>query len=157
MTGEGLFLSHHGHPLAAQDIAGIEQVLGNALRGLASELRLIEPADFAAFITIGHMPNLKSLVQSSVELHFKPRTLDLAEIGEAELSWFTPPLITLPMRFRSGGVRVYFRLRLAGLTAAVEIESIVTDGSAAGGNLIESLRAALEEARIARAKPDASA
>ena len=133
-------------------LAEIERTLGAGLKDLASELRLIDATDFAAFIRIGHMANLRSLVQSSAELHFKPGTLELAELGEIELGWFKPPLITLPMKFRHSGVRVYFRLRLAALSAAVEVESITAeDGSREDLHL--KLRDALLDARSNRTAP----
>ncbi len=136
-------------------IAEIEQTLGAGLKDLASELRIIDAADFAAFIRIGHMANLRSLVHSSAELHFKPGTLELAEVGEMELGWSKPPLIILPMKFRYGGVRVYFRLRLAALSASVEVESITEETGAGGDDLNERLRAALQDARAVRRAPSA--
>ncbi len=137
-------------PSAPEDLSGIERTLGAALREFASELRLADAADFAAFIRIGHMPNLQSLVQSSAELYFKPGTLELAEPGELDLDWSQPPLITLPMKFRHAGVRVYFRLRLAAATAAVEVESITAENGAAGGELYRCLQEALTGARLAQ-------
>ena len=65
-------------------LAEIERTLGAGLKDLASELRLIDATDFAEFIRIGHMANLRSLVQSSAELHFKPGTLELAYLDRAE-------------------------------------------------------------------------
>ena len=141
--------------LDSERLAEIERTLGASLKDLASELRLIDATDFAAFIRIGHMANLRSLVQSSAELHFKPGTLELAELGEIELGWLKPPLITLPMKFRHGGVRVYFRLRLAALSAAVEVESITVEDGAIGEDLNLRLREALQDARADRATPSA--
>jgi hypothetical protein len=134
-----------------EDLSGIERTLGAAMRDFATELRLADAADFAAFIRIGHMPNLQSLVQSSAELYFKPGTLELAEPGELDLDWSAPPLVTLPMKFRNTGVRVYFRLRLAATSAAVEVESIAADDGARGAELLERLQAALASARALRA------
>ncbi|MGO9543317.1 MAG: hypothetical protein ACLPPF_00765 [Rhodomicrobium sp.] len=150
MTGPSAFISDPPIETAPRDIAEIERTLGTALRDFASELRLADAADFAAFIRIGHMPNLRSMVQSSAELHFKPGTLELSEPGELELGWFAPPLVTLPMKFRHRGVRVYFRLQLAALSAAIEVESIAADGAATGAELNGRLAGALEAARITR-------
>jgi hypothetical protein len=133
-----------------ENLSRIERMLGAALRDFASELRLADAADLAAFIRIGHMPNLQSLVQSSAELYFKPGTLVLAEPGELDLDWSQPPLITLPMKFRDAGVRVYFRLRLAAASAAVEVESIAAEDGAAGEDLLRSLEDALASARAVR-------
>ena len=148
MTSERAFAPES--TMSSDQLAEIERTLGGGLKDLASELRLIDATDYAAFIRIGHMANLRSLVQSSAELHFKPGTLELAEVGEIELGWLKPPLITLPMKFRHGGVRVYFRLRLAALSAAVELESITVENGAGGGDLNLKLEDALREARIVR-------
>jgi hypothetical protein len=145
MTSPGALLAEGPQWSAPQNLAEIEKTLGAGLKELASELRLIDAADFAAFIRIGQMANLKSLVHSSAELHFKPGTLELAELG-----WFQPPLITLPMKFRAAGVRVYFRLRLAALSAAVEVESIAAEDGAEGADLNCKLQEALQEAFIIR-------
>jgi hypothetical protein len=148
MTAPGV--SHGNDPLQtmAEDLTEIERALGDALRNFASELRLVDAADLAAFIRIGHMPNVRSMVRSSAELYFKPGTLDIAEPGELELGWFTPPLITLPMKFQHGEVRVYFRLKLAALWAAVEVESISAGGETDAADRV--LREALDGARITR-------
>jgi hypothetical protein len=151
MTSQGVFFPESATKSAA--IAEIERTLGAGLKDFASELRIIDAADFAAFIRIGHMANLRSLVHSSAELHFKPGALELAEVGEMELGWSKPPLIILPMKFRHSGVRVYFRLRLAALSASVEVESITAENGAGGDDLNERLRAALQNARAIRRAP----
>jgi hypothetical protein len=148
VTASGAHIAELAIGGTPDEIAEVERTLGAALRDFASELRLADAADFAAFIRIGHMANLRSLVQSSAELHFKPGTLELAEPGELELGWFTPPLVTLPMKFRHAGVRVYFRLRLAALSAAIEVESIVAERRGADGALNCCLEGALQAARI---------
>ena len=145
MTSQSAFSAMSPVPLAE-----IERTLGTGLKDVASELRLVDAADFAAFIRIGHMANLRSLVQSSAELHFKPGTLELAELGEIELGWSKPPLITLPMKFRHRGVRVYFRLRLAAHSASVEVESITAENGAGGRELTLQLQDALQHARAGR-------
>ena len=150
MTESGLTAPADGLDSAPENLSRVERTLGAALRDFASELRLADAADFAAFIRLGHMPNLQSLVQSSAELYFKPGTLELAEPGELDLDWSRPPLITLPMKFRDAGVRVYFRLRLAAAFAAVEVESIAAENGAAGDDLQRSLEQALASARAVR-------
>ena len=92
MTKSGLTAPPNVLESAPENLSEIERTLGAALRDFASELRLADAADFAAFIRIGHMANLQSLVQSSAELYFKPGTLELAEPGELELGWSQPPL-----------------------------------------------------------------
>jgi hypothetical protein len=146
VSGLGVFVSQSTGQNEKQILSEAERTLGAAMKTLATELRCIDAADYAAFIRIGQWANLRSIVHSSAELHFKPGTIELAEVGEVELGWFTPPLITLPMKFRHGGVRVYFRLRLAALSAAVEVESIAVEDAA--GDLNLRLRDALCEASV---------
>jgi hypothetical protein len=136
--------------LSKEELGRIERALGDCIADVASELRLVDAADFVTFIRIGQMANLRNLVHSSVELHFKPGTLELIELGEAELDWSRPPLITLPMRFKHGGMGIYFKLRLAATSAAVEIESFAADGEAHlnGGGLADLLLEALGDARV---------
>jgi hypothetical protein len=150
MTSQGAALAERPAGPNSEDMAAVERTLGAGMKELASELRLIEATDFAAFIRVGQMANLRSLVHSSAELHFKPGALELAELGEIELGWFHPPLITLPMKFRYDGVRVYFRLRLAALSAAVEVESITAENGVSGEDLNLRLKDALQEASIVR-------
>lgn len=148
MTAIGASPSKTLHHLSKEDLQRIERSLAEHIADVASDLRLIDAADFVAFIRIGHMANLRNLVHSSVELHFKPGTLELAELGEAELDWPRPPLIILPMRFKHGGVGLYFKLRLAASSAAVEVESCSSDGEAdANGDLAGQLLQALRDAR----------
>jgi hypothetical protein len=153
MNAPGLFIPDSIRLAAPKEFAAIEETLGTALRDFASELRLTDAADFAAFIRLGQMANLRSIVQSSAELFFKPGTLELAEPGEIELGWFAPPLITLPMRFRHKGVRFYFRLRLAALSAAIEVESGAASDGAEGERLHLQLQKALHDARAVQPVP----
>jgi hypothetical protein len=153
MTAPGYFTPSGAHLAPTKDLTAIEETLGIALRDFASELRLTEAADFAAFIRVRQMANLRSLVQSSAELFFKPGTVDLAEPGEIELGWFAPPAITLPMRFRHKEVRVYFRLRLGALSAAIEVESAAASNGAEGEHLLLRLRESLHDARAVQRGP----
>ena len=131
-------------------IAGIERTLGEAMKELATDLRLTDAADFAALIRMGHSANLKCLVHSSMELHFKPGTMEIAGHGELELGWHAPPVFILPLRFRNRGVLILFRLRLGAYSASVEIDWAAVDDSIAGIDLDLSLREALDDARITR-------
>jgi hypothetical protein len=153
MTVPGCFAPDGTRLAAPKDLTAIEETLGIALRDFASELRLTDAADFAAFIRLGQMANLRNIVQSSAELFFKPGAIELAEPGEIELGWFAPPLITLPMTFGHKGVLIYFRLRLAALSAAIEVESTSASDGAEGDRLLLKLREALHDARGVQPPP----
>ncbi|WP_127077583.1 hypothetical protein [Rhodomicrobium lacus] len=148
MTAEGAFFVESAPELEV-DFATLERVLGAALGGFASELRLVDVLDFAAFIRIGQIANLRSLIHSSAELYFKPGTIELCELGQALLSWSAPPEILLPMRFRHAGVRAYFHLRLAARSASVDLESVAIEDDA-GGCLEARLKHAVETAAVQR-------
>ena len=150
MTKPGLTAPQISSKARLKTLPQIERTLGAALRDFASELRLADAADFAAFIRIGHMANLQSLVQSSAELYFKPGTLELAEPGELDLDWAQPPLDNaaheVPPR-RGAGV---FPAPAGGGLAAVEVELIAAESGATGADLHGKLREALASARILR-------
>ncbi|MBJ7534788.1 hypothetical protein JDN40_11790 [Rhodomicrobium vannielii ATCC 17100] len=146
MTAEGAFFVESAPDLEV-DFAAMERILGAALAGFASDLRLVDALDFAAFIRIGQMANLRSLVHSSAEPYFKPGTIELCELGQALLSWAEPPEILLPMTFRYAGVRVYFRLRLAARSASVELESVAIEDEDSG-RLEARLTHAVESAAL---------
>lgn len=144
MTGSGGVLR-----LGKRELAELEQTLGKHLTGVASELRLVDVADFIAFIRTGQIANLSNIVQSSTELYFKPGTLSLEAHAEAELAWDDLPVITLPMHFRHGAVHAYFKLRLAAEGASVALEALAADaGISYPGGLSGRLAAALDQARI---------
>ena len=137
--------------LQTTQIDQIERALGESLTGVASELRLVDAADFIAFIRMRQTANLRNIVQSSTELHFKPGTLRLAEEAASESGWATPPLIALPMEFQHGGVRVYFKLELAAHAAAVALQSVVAEAGVSEFREIEiKLHDALRDAKIRR-------
>jgi hypothetical protein len=150
MTAPSAYVPGSTPAATPQNFTAIEETLGTALRDFASELRLTDAADFAAFIRLGQMANLRSIVQSSAEFFFKPGTLELAEPGELDLEWFAPPVIILPMMFRHKDVRVYFRLRLAAINAAVEVESAAVPDGAVGDALLLQLREALQGAQATK-------
>jgi len=135
--------------LQTTQIDQIERALGESLTGVASELRLVDAADFIAFIRMRQTANLRNIVQSSTELHFKPGTLRLVEEAISELGWATPPLIALPMEFRYGGVQVYFKLELAAHAAAVALQAIIAEaGVIEFREILLKLQNALRGAKI---------
>jgi hypothetical protein len=107
-----------------QDQAECEMVLALGLKEVAAELRLVDAADLVAFIRTGQFGNVRSLVNASTEMYFKPGTVSFAESGDVSLSWAGEPSIMLNMEFRHVRVNVFFRLLLESEQAGVEIEYI---------------------------------
>ena len=106
-----------------------ERALADGIKEVASELRLIDPADFVAFIRTGQFGNIDTLVSSSAELYFKPETLKFGLSGDIDLNWGCTPAGSLEMEFHYMQVNIYFRLLLEGLHAGIEIDYIAFDES----------------------------
>ncbi|MGA7384140.1 MAG: hypothetical protein WBW81_05455 [Methylocella sp.] len=96
--------------------------LGKAFEPVAAELRLVDVADFIAYIHAGKFANIQDIVNSSVELFFKPGTLSFGWDAQFEVSWDRLPVITLDMEFRHRSVWLVFKLILRALQTNVTVE-----------------------------------
>jgi hypothetical protein len=126
-----------------------EKALAEGIKEVASELRLIDAADFVAFIRTEQFANIANLVSSSTELYFKPETISFGLSGDVNLQWGGTPSISLDMEFHHMRVNVYFRLLLEALHAGVEIDYITFDeGSADPDENTRRLIRAIADARL---------
>jgi hypothetical protein len=125
-----------------------ERALADGIREVASELRLVDPADFVAFIRTGQFGNINNLVSSSAELYFKPETLKFGLSGEIDLNWGSTPTVSLDMEFHYMQVNIYFRLLLEALHAGIEIDYITFDDSS--GDPDENTRRLVDAIAAAR-------
>lgn len=105
-----------------------ERALAHGLRDVATELRLIDVVDLVAYVRGEQFANLGDLVNSSIELYFKPGTLRYGEAGDVDLQWGSVPSVTFDMCFEHREVSVHFRLRLAAMHAGVDISYITFAG-----------------------------
>jgi len=112
---------------AASVLRAREKTLADGLLPVASELRLIDVAELVDFVRGERYSNVQDLIDSSVELYFRPGVLAFAWVAQARLEWSAPPAISLDMEFRNGGVTVFFCLHLEGHAASVEIRHIAFD------------------------------
>lgn len=127
-----------------------EKALADGLRDVASELRLIDPADFIAFIRTEQFGNIRNLVNSSTEMFFKPGTITFGLSGEVDLPWGCTPSISLDMEFHHLNVSAYFRLVLQSLHAGVDITYVSFEGGSDDPDKnTQRLIEAIEDARIA--------
>jgi len=126
-----------------------EKILGECIRGVASDLRLIDLPDLVSYLKTGQIASIGSLVQSSIELSFKPETLTFGHAGDVYLEWGSLPRVLLDMEFHHHAVHVYFRLILEAEEAGVEITYIAFEGESGGpGQNTTRLHQALGEARL---------
>jgi hypothetical protein len=131
-----------------------EKALAEGIKEVASELRLVDAADYVAFIRTEQFANVANLVNSSTELYFKPDTLTFGLSGDVDLQWGSPPTVSLDMEFHHRQVNVYFRLLLQALHAGVEIDYITFDqGSADPDENTQRLIDAIASARMSPVRP----
>ncbi|MGL4395227.1 MAG: hypothetical protein ACRCS9_01685 [Hyphomicrobium sp.] len=126
-----------------------ERILAEALRDVASELRLIDVVEFVTYIRLEKLFHLESLVNAAAELHFMPGTLNFGASAEVEIDWGAAPTVSLDMEFKSKSISVYFSLVLDSSQAAVDINYITfaETGTSAAENT-QLLAGALADARI---------
>lgn len=98
--------------------------LGTAFEPVAAELRLVDVADFIAYIHAEKFANIQDIVNSSVELFFKPGTLSFGWGAEFQLDWNSSPVITLDMEFRHRSVWLVFKLSLRAQQTNVTVEHL---------------------------------
>jgi hypothetical protein len=106
-----------------------EVAIAHGIRELASELRLVEPTDYVAFVHGEQFGNIANIVSSAAELFFKPGTIFFGHSGDVDLKWGEPPSVMLDMEFRHASVNVYFRLILEALQAGVEVTYVNFEGA----------------------------
>ncbi|POH25467.1 hypothetical protein ATY30_27795 [Sinorhizobium americanum] len=101
-----------------------ERLVAEAIRPVATELRLIDAADFIALLRFESYASLADLVESAAELYFLPGTVNFGLGGNYNLDWNSCPEIILDLELKPRGVTVYARLVLAGEAAGIEISHI---------------------------------
>lgn len=101
-----------------------EKIVAEAIRPVATELRLIDAADFIALLRFESHGSLSDLVSSAAELYFLPGTVNFGIGGNYSLDWGTEPEITLDLELKPDGVTVYAQLALGKDTAGLEINHI---------------------------------
>ena len=104
-----------------------EKIVAGAMQEVANELRLIELADFVAFIRLDSLASISDIVESAAELYFMPGTLRLGHGCEAHVSWTDNPRIVLDLELRPRGATVYFSLSLSAHDAGVEVGYVSFD------------------------------
>ena len=126
-----------------------EVIVAHAIEPVVAELRLIDVADYIAFIRLEHFACLADLVDSAAELYFMPGTLRLGHGGEAHVDWSGSPRIVLDLELRPQGATVYFQLTLAENDASVVLNYVLFEQPDEDpGRNTQMLEELLERARI---------
>lgn len=128
-----------------------ESIVANAIGDVVCELRLIDVADYIAFIRLEHFACLSDLIDSAAELYFMPGTLRLGHGGEAHVDWSGKPRIVLDLELRPRGVTVYFQLILEEENASVIVNYVSFEKPHEyPQHNTDLLQTAIDEARIRR-------
>ncbi len=131
-----------------------EIIVANAIEKVVGELRLIDVADYIAFIRLEHFACLSDLVDSAAELYFHAGTLRLGHGGEAHVDWSGSPRIVLDLELRPPGVTVYFQLTLSEHGASVVVNYVSFEKPSEDPEDNTALLAAvIEQACIRKAEP----
>jgi hypothetical protein len=107
--------------------ASREAIVAEAIKDVVGELRLVDAADYIAFIRLEHFATVSDIVDSAAELFFMPGTLKLGHGGEAHVGWAEAPRIVLDLELRPSGATIYFALSLEDDTASVEVNYVSFD------------------------------
>lgn len=106
-----------------------EMIVAKAIEEVATELRLVDIADYVAYIRLERFSTIADIVDSAAELYFQPGTLRFGHGGSANVDWSGNPEILLDMQLQPSGATVYFTLKLADTTAAVDVNYVAFDES----------------------------
>lgn len=137
--------------------AAREIIVANAIREVVSELRLVDVADYIAYIRLERFASVADLVDSAAELYFLPGTLKLGHGGEARVSWSEAPIIVLDLELRPIGATVYFSLTLAADHASVDVNYVAFDDASSNPRTNNAfLEQALELSRIRKTEKTAA-
>lgn len=104
--------------------AACVKIVADALRPIASELRLVDAADLIALLRFERHADLADLVAESADLFFMPGTVCLGEGGDYHLEWRGEPKIDLQLELRPKGVTVFVHLTLRDEIGGIEIDHI---------------------------------
>lgn len=131
-----------------------EVIVATAIQPVVRELRLVDIADYIAFIRLEQFACLADLVDSAAELYFMPGALRLGLGGEAHVCWTGTPRIVLDLELRPEGAVIYFQLSLTDVSASVEVHYVSFETPDADPEKnTEYLEAALQHAMIRKSEP----
>jgi hypothetical protein len=100
------------------------KILAEGVKEVVAELLLVDVIDFITYIHSEQFANIQDIVNSSIELFFKPGTLSYGWGAEVELDWGKMPAVILDMEFRHQSVWVIFKLTLLAGRTNVAIQHI---------------------------------
>lgn len=131
-----------------------EIIVANALREVVSELRMVDIADYIAFIRMERLGSIADIVESAAELYFMPGTVRMGHGCEALVTWADPPRVLLDLELHPRGATVFLHLTLCDESAGLAVNYVSFENpSNDPEENSRRLGDALEDARIRAARP----
>ena len=100
------------------------EIISVHLQEVIHDLRLVDVADYIAFIRCELFGNIADIVNSATELTFYPNTLTFGLGGEYILDWNSAPKVMLDLEFSNMGVNAYFRLTLSSDSSEIDLHHV---------------------------------
>lgn len=126
-----------------------EALISDAIRSFVAEMGLVDPADLIAYIRLERYANLNDIIDSSLEMHFKPGAFKFGYGAECYVDWAAEMKISLDMEFCHRDVNAQFRLLLDGKDGSVELDQVVfSDHAGDIATNTGALEKALKDSRI---------
>jgi hypothetical protein len=101
-----------------------EIIVADAIKEVVSELRMVDVADYVAFIHLEQFANVADIVDSAAELYFQPGTLRLGNGGEVHIDWAGGAKVVLDLELKPSGATIYFTLGLTDRHASVDVNYV---------------------------------
>ena len=131
-----------------------ESLVADLLKEVVAELRMVDLADYVAFIRMEHFANLADIVESAAELYFVPGTVRMGNGAEVHLGWSEPARVVLDLELKPQGASVYCTLGLADAHASIDVNYVTFDEPSAEPDANTAfLEASLSNARIRKTLP----
>jgi hypothetical protein len=127
-----------------------EKIIAEAVRDVASEIRLIDLTDLVCYFRIDRIRPVEALINCAIELYFKPGSLVFARSGSAYVGWSGKSSLNLDFELRHEGLNIFFSMLMHAESAAIQINFQSVDGvsnPAASDSLTERTAATLSALR----------
>lgn len=99
----------------------LEKLLVDAVRDVVSEFLLLDLTELICCVGTNRMKPVETLINSAIELYFKPGCLAFSNTGSVDVSWVGSIKLGLDFEFKRGDVRIYFTVILQPKIATIEI------------------------------------
>jgi len=102
----------------------LERIILESIRPLIRELRLVDAADYVAYLRFDKQNQLTDIFDSAVEQFFAPEFLHYRQLGHADLDWGEEPIVSLELALNTPTAVFEFTLQLKKTHTSIELGRI---------------------------------